>query len=239
MLSELDWVSAGFRWCFQSCRLELTPGLIKNRNWLVAVSLRNPAFSNRWLKAVISAASLLEGCVTLTLVFEPYIASMDALSTSLSDYKENILKLEKQRREQWNRLNKLIRNVGCNVTLIAWQELCELISADLVDELDVAFKNPASRVRQLVQMQVALVHPQVEDIVVRDRLADFFLDEIPVLINYYYSIASGCVDVYPGPQAPFFWELDGGFLNDELPYASSLVRKAKPHVYCHSSRVAN
>ena len=70
-------------------------------------------------------------------------------------------------------------------------------------------------------------------------LSKFFLDEAPVLVNYYYALAPGCIDVYPDKQAPFFWELDAGLLVNELPIASNLASKAKPHVYCCSAPITN
>jgi hypothetical protein len=238
-LNEMEWRSGGFSWKFQSAQVELSPGIIKDRKWLLAVSLRNPMFSSRWIRAAINAAAEHRGHMIITLVDEPYVSSMSALSASLQDYNSNIVSLERQRTEQLLRLKRIAHETPVDVEFVLWQDLCKSTPIELSGEINAAFTDSASRVRELVLAQVAIAHREIIDPNIQTQLARFFLDEAPVLINYYYILSPGVIDVYPGPQAPFFWELDVGLLVKELPIASRLAFTRKPHVYCHSSSSAN
>ena len=231
----MEWCSGGFCWTFQSVRSALLPDAIKDRQWLLAVSLRNPMFSNQWIKLAINAATAHRGQVVVTLVDDPYVSSVSALSTSEKIYCSNMVKLKRQRSEQLRRIEKIIKQSNVGVSFKFWKDLCASTPHELTIELTEAFIDNKSRVRELVLDQVAIAHPEIKELVQQTRLAKFFIDEAPVLINYYYAISPGTIDVYPGPQARFFWELDAGLLVNELPKASLLASAGLPHVYCHSS----
>lgn len=234
-LNEFEIVSSDITWKFQSSRELLNINSLKRRSWLIAISLRNPAFSNKWLRAAVGLSSMLDGETVITLVDEPYLVSISTLSVSSQTFEDNLNIYRKQSEEQWNRLHKKIQPYFDNVKLVIWQNLYNSTPDSLFNELKDAFKKNGSRVRYLVQIQVNKAHPHINDPETLEKLADFFLDEAPVLINYYYNKAPGCIDLYPKPQAPFFWELDKGNLSKELPCSTHLVKNNWPHVYCHSS----
>jgi len=56
-----------------------------------------------------------------------------------------------------------------------------------------------------------------------------------VLIYIYYEKLVPCVDIYPGPQAELFWNLEKGKYSDELPSVMSYIRQGGSHIYANVS----
>lgn len=233
-INEMEWDSGFETWKIQSTRGSLLPSAIMERTWLIAISLRNPRFSNRWLRSAIRTAQRHRGRVVITLVDEPYASSIRALSVSRSKLKESLANLDRQKDQQLRRLELLVKHLYGDVQVITWERFCRATPDSLRTEIARGFVNQSSRVRRLVLSEVARVHPGVEDISTKLKLAQFFLEEAPVLINIYYAALPGVIDMYPGPQSRFFWDLDAGLLNNELPEASRLATSGPPHVYCCS-----
>jgi hypothetical protein len=46
---------------------------------------------------------------------------------------------------------------------------------------------------------------------------------------YYGSGAT--LDIYPGPQPRFFWQIEMGEFEDELPALTAMTRRARPMLY--------
>ena len=231
----MEWCLDKFCLTFQTARGTLSPGDIKNRRCFLAVSLKNPLFSNQWITSVLRSIAEHQGQVVVTLVDDPYVLTAAALSSSAEAYRTNMEKLNIQRSEQLRRIDRIIDHSGLDVEFLPWRDISEPTPHNLVSELEEAFYKKEGRVRTLVLRQVANALPQVKNIDEQMRLAEFFLSEAPVLLNYYYAISPGVIDIYPSPQAQFFWELDTGLLTDELPIASSLASDSPPHVYCYSA----
>lgn len=239
-LNQMEWCSSKeYQWIFKSARLDLSPSIIKNRHWLLAISLKNPLFSNQWISSALQTAKSFGGNVSVTLVDEPYVFTMAAISCTDNALSENMNKLSKIRAEQLTRIKRLINKSNIDANFILWQDMHDQTPKELIYELMDAFTVKKSKTRTLILKQVARALPSFIDNTNQEQLAEFFLHEAPVLINYYYKTSPGTIDIYPTQQAQFFWDLDIGILKNELPIASMLAHESQPHVYCYSARTSN
>ena len=91
-----------------------------------------------------------------------------------------------------------------------------------------AFKG-GSRVRDHLRDHVMSVKPIETE---RDfkRFAEFFLCEVPVLLNTYYCDGA-TLDIYPGQQPNFFWQIEMGMFEDELPEMTAMTRRGRSMLY--------
>jgi hypothetical protein len=227
---SIEWEKRGYSWNLDRKRMTVSATELYRANFLVAVSLRNPAFSNEWLTAVLDEIKHLKGAALLCLVDTPYFASVTAREYSRKELQRQIDILLSQRTEQNRRLQGLIQDRNEYVSYYDWNSLLSLTPKSLADELVQAF-NRSGDVKESIISQVRKVFPDEESDESIIKLSRFFVEEIPVLVFIYYVLFPGCIDVYPGPQADFFWKLDLGEFHDELPSLSALAANSDPHTY--------
>ncbi len=227
---KIQWSNEWVRWQFERQRSSIGVTEITGSDFLIAVSMRNPKFSNDWLDEVLAGIRRWRGRALITLVDVPYLASIEVLSTDDRSKREALRIYERQRSEQATRLERIAAQNEDISDYISWDTLLSLSSVELATELHAAFRR-RGLVYGLVLGQVRRLFVDLEDEARLENLAQFFLLEVPTLLHLYYQLAEGCIDVYPGDQASFFWELDCGRLVDELPTASQVVARARPHTY--------
>ncbi len=229
-LAELEWSGTRSQWFIQRSRGCLTATEIPGSEFLIAVSMRNPKFSNDWISEVLSCIRDWRGSARVTLVDVPYLASIEVQSTDESSRRAALRTYEKQRQEQQARLAKLVALNDDVCEYQSWSTLIALTPHSLLPELKAAFDAHGLTYR-LVLEQVRRVFDDVSDVATLEKLATFLLLEVPTLVSMYYGPAGGCIDVYPGPQAELFWALDAGKLRTELPIATALADRGAAHTY--------
>jgi hypothetical protein len=228
---RFNWTNARSIWEFERRRCPVSVLEVSGSHFLIAVSMRNPSFSNEWLEEVLTCAKSWGCKVLLTLVDLPYLASIDVFSSGQPARQRALRIYERQCQEQATRLTRICDRYDETCDYLSWSTLVSLTPNSLFREVDAAF-DARRKVYSLVMSQVAKVFPNVTEIPQLERLSHFLLREIPVLILLYYSLKPGAVDVYPGEQAKFFWELDLGHLANEMPISSELAASSSlGHTY--------
>lgn len=230
----LEWESPNAYWRISCQSRQIFPSDLRNRDFLIAVSLRNPKFSNRWLRAVITDIGSLEGRISLCLVDAPYFERMRNGDQDKEQRKLFLSALREQREQQQRRLARLASEFPSGVELFAWYDIEWLVPQEIGRELRSAFRL-RGEVYECLMDQVRL---SVGGLKSSDELelASIFLQrEFPVLIYIYYVMLSGLIDVYPGPQANFFWSLERGKFREELPVSTGLAQASEGHIYADVS----
>jgi hypothetical protein len=227
---EMQWSGPQSDWVIERRRALIGPTDLNESTFLIAVSMRNPQFSNRWMQETIGCVKAWGGKAVLTLVDLPYLASIDVLSRNPKAKHRALLAYEQQRSEQVGRIQRIASDDPETCEFHSWDTLQALTPRLLQPEVVDAFFTRKS-VHALVMKQVRRVFDDIADQSTLERLAMFFLQEVPILAFLYYTFYGHVVDLYPGPQADFFWELDGGLLQNELPSLSRLALQGAPHTY--------
>ena len=230
MANFLSWKSKSLHWTFERHRAPIFSSDIRDAQYFLGISLKNKRFSNDWIAEVLDGVGHLSGSAVIALVDTPYISTEETLSSGKMDLVRRLEVLQRQSEENRERLQRLIRPYSSFVTMVSWSDLEKLKSLEIVIELNSAFKK-STRVRSLVLAQVQKVFSSSLAATEIEHLAKFFIEEIPTLISIYYSAFDGIIDLYPGPQADFFWELDSGALQSDLPMATALALSRCPHTY--------
>jgi hypothetical protein len=118
------------------------------------------------------------------------------------------------------------------VDIVRWAELESATPEVYLNELREAFYS-GSRLRDMLFEHIACVK-ELNSEKTFERYAEFFLSEVPVLMQTYYGQGS-VLDVYPGPQAEFLWSLELGEFKDELPELSKLAHSGESLLYFETS----
>lgn len=227
---EAFWLHGETEWHFFRAREDHRTIDFRSSDFLIGVSLKNPRFSNAWLTEALSGAEELGKRTVVTLVDSPYFETLGPRDFGLSERRERLLRLGRQRDEQLARIQKLIADFRATCLFKPWSEFQAATPLQLKEELNAAYGS-GGRVTELISAQVRSVMDMfLDDDEVR-HFARFLLEEIPVLVTIYYELMDRCVDVYPGEQAPFFWALDKGELESELPEMTKMALKGPPHTY--------
>lgn len=228
-LYQVEWESDELSWCFQG-HGQISPSTIRRSIFLIAISLRNPAFSNEWISSVLRDIRYFGGHGVVCLVDTPYLSSIQAQAGTRKEFLENYQRLKTEREQHLQRVRQLVEPHASFTSLLDWNDLITITPKEYNLELLGAFA-ANGRTTALVLKQVTKVFPDEVDPEKLSQLARFFIEEVPVLVNLYYRLLDGCIDVYPGPQAEFFWALDNGLLHDELPVLSNIAKSGPRHRY--------
>lgn len=114
------------------------------------------------------------------------------------------------------------------VDIVKWRDLERSTPKEYRAELTAAFHG-RTRIRDILYTHVSSIKPVGTE---RDfeRFAEFFLCEVPVLMYAYYSNGP-TLDIYPGPQPAFFWQIELGRFERELPKLTALTREGRSMLY--------
>ena len=114
------------------------------------------------------------------------------------------------------------------VDIVKWRDLEDATPPKYRAELTAAFHD-RTRIRDILYDHVNSVKPIDSE---RDfeRYAEFFLCEVPVLMYAYYSNGP-TLDIYPGPQPKFFWQIEMGLFAKELPELTALTKGGRSMLY--------
>lgn len=114
------------------------------------------------------------------------------------------------------------------VSIVKWRDLEEKTPPVFRAELTKAFHDRTA-IRDILYEHISSVKPIQSE---RDfeRYAEFFLCEVPVLMHTYYCNGA-TLDIYPGPQPKFFWQIELGVFERELPAMTAMTRGQRPMLY--------
>lgn len=231
-LEETIWSNEDTCWTFSSLEKQNYSNLLSNQSFLIAVSMKNKAFSNEWLESVISVIKNHNGTAIITLVDTPYLHGLLRGKTYGEKLTRGLADLDKIRSENQLRLQRLADQYPKIVTFIEWSNFARVTPDSIKAEFIYAFKEE-QRVFELVGEQLCNTIGRILSKEEIDANSGFFTEEVPVLLNLYYSSLKGYLDVYPGPQANLFWEVEAGLLEDELPLITHLAKNAPSLVYAN------
>jgi len=204
----------------------------------VFISIKNRSFSKVYIRQFIELceATGIEG--RICAVDRPYLFNamaelgVDSLPDSETakimglsgDFQRMVTKAIRARKSE-------------RVKLVQWDDLENATPQIYRDELAQAFHS-GGRVRDLFFDHVSSVKP-ISDERQFERFADFFLCEVPVLLHAYYG-AGATMDIYPGPQPAFLWQIELGEFAQELPELTALTGRGRPMLFLdtHNRRSA-
>lgn len=114
------------------------------------------------------------------------------------------------------------------VRLVKWRDVEADTPTVYREELTAAFR-AGGRIRDVLYDHVSSVKT-IETEEDFERYAEFFLCEVPVLMHAYYRNGP-TLDIYPGPQPKFFWQIEMGDFRRELPRLTALTRGGRAMLY--------
>ncbi|RLJ36196.1 hypothetical protein BCF46_3886 [Litoreibacter meonggei] len=114
------------------------------------------------------------------------------------------------------------------VDIVKWRDIEENTPKTYREELSAAFHG-RTRIRDILYDHISSVK-QLDSERCFERYAEFFLCEVPVLIHAYYSNGP-TMDIYPGPQPKFFWQIEMGLFEQELPKLTALTKAGRSMLY--------
>lgn len=223
MLSHIEWTSRKCIWSICRRNEIFSIDEITGRNFLIAISLRSPKFSNYWLSSILDDIfQEFHGQALICLVDFPYHEKISNLCDQCSDLEIKLLNLKNQRDQQLRRIDKLIKKFDSVIPVFNFNDLLNLVPVSLFDEIEKAYilKN---KVYESINSQVYLSVKDLKNISQVENESIFLRKELPVLVYIYYKFLNTHIDVYPGPQSHFFWNLEEGFFKDELPISSEMA----------------
>jgi hypothetical protein len=235
-LTRFAW-SSRCEWQVMSLSKDLSWSDLRDAKFLIAVSLRNPKFSNHWLKAVVEDALELGGTVKVCLVDTPYFERVKYSSQERVQQLQKLTSLFNESVQQEQRLTKVLSVYAARVEVFRWVDVERSVPTELFDELRSAF-GQRQRVYAALSQQVRL-STRLETAEEVEEASIFLLREFPVLAFMYYALFPNTIDVYPGPQSDFFWELESHTYAEEMPLMTRLAAEAPASVYAHATEHAD
>ena len=213
-------------------------GVLSNRNgdfdlqgrdaWIF-ISIKNRGFNRPYINRFIDmcVAQGINGHVCP--VDDPYRFNSMAELRRDDMPPEETAKIERLSADITRMVQKAI-NGKCTkqVDIVKWADIERDTPSIYHEELSAAFHG-RTRIRDILYDHISSVkHLETE----RDfeRFAEFFLCEVPVLLHAYYS-RGPTLDIYPGPQPNFFWQIEMGLFKKELPALTELTRAGRSMLY--------
>jgi hypothetical protein len=233
-MKTLVWEGPRCLWRFSRQRRDLHTEDIQGQDFLIAISLRNPQFSNNWIRSAVIDILSLNGTIKLCLVDVPYFERVFAGSATPIERHRAIEILEQQCREQVRRIRRIASAFKGRVTCYNWRSIEGVTPRRLLAELESSFSRSAA-VHDCLIEQVRSNIPNLQDDWELEAATVFLRHEFPVLTFMYYHLFVDTIDVYPGPQAEFFWKLERGDFSAELPIATKMASTGNGLLYADVS----
>lgn len=229
-----------------TCSIQLTPDVAarasslhpidpperwSDRSGLLAVSVKNPRFSNQLVAAFIAFCerTLRDGAITV--VDAPYQRNLLAAGLSDAWMRRERAKLQRIADETRSRIGRQLRAAAATrIRLLDWEDFAGRTPEWLVQEVRQAWERRGSFHREVLA-QACRAIPGLEPGPRAEGHAEFLLEELPPLLHGYYPPEGGCVDVYPGAQAALFWQIESGAHAGELPRLAARVRSSRGLIY--------
>jgi tRNA-dependent cyclodipeptide synthase len=226
--------------------IQLTPGLAarasslwpidppeswSDRSGLLAVSVKNPRFSNQLVAAFIAFCKRALRDGEITVVDAPYERNVVAAGLDDAWMRQERAKLRRIADETRSRIRRQLRAAAATrIRVLDWPDFAGRTPEWLVQEVRRAWERRGSFHREVLA-QTCRAIPGLEPGPRAERHAEFLLEELPPLLHHYYSAEAGCVDVYPGAQPALFWRIESGAHAGELPRLSARARSGRGLIY--------
>ena len=202
---------------------------LQGRDAWIFISIKNRGFNRPYIDRFIDMceASGVQGHVCP--VDDPYRYNAMAELKRDDLPPEEAAKIERLSSDIARMVQKAI-NGKCttSVDIVKWADLEAATPPVYREELTRAFRE-GTRIRDILFEHVSSVKP-IETERDFERFAEFFLCEVPVLLYAYYANGA-TLDIYPGPQPKFFWQIELGAFERELPELTALTRTERPMLY--------
>lgn len=202
---------------------------LQGRDAWIFISIKNRGFNRPYIDRFIDMCDGLGLNGHVCPVDDPYrYNSMAELRCDeLPD--EEAAKIERLSADISRMVQKAINGkMTKQVDIVKWRDLEEATPKSYRAELTAAFRN-GTRIRDILFEHISSMKP-VESERDFERYAEFFLCEVPVLMHAYYSNGP-TMDIYPGPQPKFFWQIEMGFFAKELPKLTNLTKAGRSMLY--------
>ncbi len=201
------------------------------RSGLLAVSIKNPRFSNRLVTAFIALCQHTLESGVITVVDAPYERNLLAAGLGDEWLRRERVTLRRIADETRSRIERRLRAAAATrVRLLDWQDFAGQTPEWVAQEVRQAWERRGGFHRAVLAQTFRAI-PGLEPGPRAECHAEFVLEELPALLNWYYTAEHGCVDVYPGAQPELFWQIEAGAHADELPRLSARVRAGRSLVY--------
>lgn len=202
---------------------------LKGRDAWIFISIKNRGFNRPYIDRFIDMCDGLGLTGHVCAVDDPYRYNSMA-ELKCDDLPEaEAAKIERLSTDITRMVQKAINGKRTTqVDIVKWRDLESATPAKYREELTRAFHN-GGQIREILYDHVSSVKP-IETERDFERFAEFFLCEVPVLINAYYSNGP-TIDIYPGPQPKFFWQIEMGLFADELPELTALTQAGRSMLY--------
>lgn len=200
---------------------------LRTRTGLLAISVKNPRFSNALIAAFCRACRERFAAGAVTVVDKPYERNVAAGRGTPDRQRQEIDTLRRVATEARVRVGRIVaRHGGGAVSIEPWDALAAETPEWLIRGIRAAWGR-RGRFHADVLAQSRAILPHAPAPVALERYAEFLLEELPVLLHRYYFRPDEVVDVYPGPQPAVFWRIEAGAYADEMPdLADRLCRRA-------------
>ena len=216
------------------CEICTTTTLQKDwsqRLFYLFISIKNRKFTRELIQWFINLCEAHGKKGRICVVDEPYIYNLQAeLGVETLTVSEQF-KIEKIAHEVSRKAEKAIngsRHSG--VSFISWQQMSKQTPEWMKQEIWDAFSHNGSFRQQILDQVINVKGNGLSETKLEDY-AKFFLCELPVLINAYYSYAQGIIDVYPGFMPNIFWHMEKSTFEQQLPKTTAFIRSGKNIVY--------
>ncbi|GFE64941.1 hypothetical protein [Litoreibacter roseus] len=202
---------------------------LAGRDAWIFISIKNRGFNRPYIDRFIDMceASGINGHICP--VDDPYRYNSMAELKCDELPEEELAKIERLSSDIGRMVQKAINGKRTKrVDIVKWRDLERETPPIYRAELTRAFKD-RTRIRDFLYDHVSSVKP-VETERDFERYAEFFLCEVPVLMHTYYAHGA-TLDIYPGPQPKFFWQIELGQFEAELPEMTAMTRGERPMLY--------
>lgn len=202
---------------------------LRGRDAWIFISIKNRGFNRPYINRFIDLCEELDLNGHVCPVDDPYRYNSMAELKRDDLPQEEVDKIERLSTDISRMVEKAIRGKCTKrVDLVKWRDLEAATPSIYREELTRAFRQK-TRIRNMLHEHVTSVKTCDTE---RDfeRYAEFFLCEVPVLMHTYYAHGP-TLDIYPGPQPKFFWQIELGHFEKELPQLTALTRAERAFLY--------
>lgn len=202
---------------------------LQGRDAWIFISIKNRGFNRSYIDRFIDMCDGLGLNGHVCAVDDPYRYNSMAELKRDDLPEEEAAKIERLSSDITRMVQKAINGKRTTqVDIVKWRELEANTPPEYRAELTAAFQN-GGRIREILYDHISSVKP-IETEQDFERFAEFFLCEVPVLIYAYYCNGP-TIDIYPGPQPRFFWQIELGLFADELPRLTALTKAGRSMLY--------
>ena len=202
---------------------------LAGREAWIFVSIKNRKFNRQYIDWFIRmcAEHGLQG--RICRVDDPYRYNRMAELGIYTLADEEVEKIERLSGDIGRMIQKAINGSRTTcVEMVTWRDLADNTPKAYHAELRHAYE-ARGLVREALSQHVRRMKP-IESEKQLNQFVEFFLAEVPVLIHAYYR-AGGSLDIYPGPQPEFFWQIELGLFEAELPLLTERTREGRTMLY--------